>query len=186
MIQVIHKPVAAANWRQGSAPRAVRAIVLHVAEGSEPAVDSWFNNGKAIVSAHFLVGLDGELRQYVGIHDVAYHAGQAINPVWPGFVSNNTNATTIGIEHEGGGLTPWPEPQMLTSSMLSAWLCNRFEPVTGLKPDKLHFPLHSEIKATKPFCPGKFFDRDDYLARAQWWRRSFSWDELHNMIRDIT
>lgn len=180
MIEVIQKPVAAGNWREGSVPRAVRAIVLHVAEGSAESVDSWFSSSKAKVSAHFLVGLDGEIRQYVGIHDVAFHAGVVVEPTWAGLIPGTTNSQTVGIEHEGSGLTNWPEAQLLSSSLLSAWLVERFD----FTVDALHFPLHHEIKATKS-CPGPKFDRPDYLARVAWWTHEFGPATIHELVQGI-
>jgi N-acetyl-anhydromuramyl-L-alanine amidase AmpD len=173
VIAVVQKPVADGNWRRGpEPPRPVRAIVLHVAEGKAASVDSWFHNPEAKVSAHFLVGLDGSIRQYVGIHDVAYHAGEVVAPTWAGYVKGeNPNAVTVGIEHEGYGLLAWPEPQLTASALLSAWLVYRFE----LPVDALHFPLHREIKATKT-CPGPAFDRDQYLARVRAMRLLFGAD----------
>ena len=174
MIHVLQKPVKPGNFHVGSIPRTVRAIVLHVAEGSESAVDSWFNDSESVVSAHFLIGLDGEVRQYVSVHDVAYHAGQVVEPTWPKLVPGRTNSETIGIEHEGTGTTAWPDVQIAASVMVSAWCCMRFK----IDPDPLNFPKHSEIKATKPFCPGKLFDREAYVARVKSALILFTEDEL--------
>jgi N-acetyl-anhydromuramyl-L-alanine amidase AmpD len=181
MITVIQKPVADGNWRRGAEPpRPVRAIVIHIAEGKAASVDSWFNSTEANVSAHFLVGLDGTIRQYVGIHDVAYHAGEAIAPTWPGYVrGQNPNTTTVGIEHEGFGLSPWPEAQLTASALLSAWLVQRFD----LPVDPLHFPMHREIKASKP-CPGPAFDRENYLARVRAMRLLFG-SEVKQIVTGI-
>lgn len=162
MIEVIQKRTP--NFTKGTVPRRVRAVTLHIAEGSEAGVDSWFANDESDVSAHFLVGLDGELRQYVSIHDIANHNGIIDRPTWKGLIAGaNPNTYTVGIEHEGSGLTRWPEEQLSTSALLSAWLCERF----ALKPNGLYFPLHREIRAGKT-CPGPAFDRASYLARVQW------------------
>lgn len=173
MLTVLQKRVADGNWRAGpEPPRPVRAVVLHIAEGKAASVDQWFNDPAAKVSAHFLVGLDGTIRQYVGVHDVAYHAGEVVAPSWAGYVrGENPNAVTIGIEHEGFGLAPWPEAQLTASALLAAWIARRFE----LPVDPLHFPLHREIKASKT-CPGPAFEREHYLARVRAMRLLFGAD----------
>lgn len=161
MITVIQKPTP--NYARHNVPRDVKAVVIHVAEGTEEGTDSHFASDPTDVSAHFLVGLDGELRQYVSVHDVAWHAGRIDRPTWKGLRPGNPNSYTIGIEHEGMGKTPWPEEQLSTSALLSAWLCERFKIV----PSGLTFPLHREIFAGKS-CPGPAFDRSAYLARVRW------------------
>ena len=151
----------ALHFTKHAVPRAVRAVVLHIAEGSSAAVDSWFASPASKVSAHFLVGRDGSLRQYVSVHDVAWHAGRVQEPTWaPAIEGARPNLITVGIEHEGSGVAPWTEAQLLTSSILSAWLCRRF----GLTPTADDFPMHREIFSGKT-CPGPWFDRDAYLAR---------------------
>ena len=170
MIAVTQKPVAVGNWRKGGGiPRAVTAVTLHVIEGSLSAADSWFNNPDAEVSAHFGVGFDGRLHQYVGIHDVAYHAGRVLLPTWVGLVEGvNPNTVTVGIEHEGNGTEPWPAPMIFASAVLSAWLCERFT----LQPSPAYFPLHREIFAGKT-CPGPAFNRAHYLDAVSHVRRLF-------------
>jgi N-acetylmuramoyl-L-alanine amidase len=163
-ITVIQKPTR--NFTRGPGPgkRPVRAVVLHIAEGSEASVDSWFGpTSPSNVSSHFLVGLDGEIRQYVSVHDVAKANGFVHAPTWAGLLPGNPNDYTVSIEHEGSGRTRWPEEQLASSALLSAWLCERFK----LQPIPLHFPLHREIRADKS-CPGPMFERTPYLARVRW------------------
>src|SRR3712207_8621180 len=65
----------AANYfpdRQGFAPE---AVVLHIAEGSLAACDSWFANPAAQASAHFCVGKDGTVHQYCGLEQAPYANG---------------------------------------------------------------------------------------------------------------
>jgi N-acetyl-anhydromuramyl-L-alanine amidase AmpD len=169
MFTVTQRPVAPGNWRKGKGPpRAVRAVVLHVTEGTAASVRSWFANPAAEVSAHFMVTRAGAVEQFVSVHDVAYHAGRTERPTWRGIHlsdggQSDTNATTVGIEHEGNGTDAWPAAQLLASCALSAWLVARFGPVTGLAPTPDFFPLHREIYAPKS-CPGAWFDRARYLA----------------------
>ena len=180
MIKIIRKP-ASDNWRKAEIPRAVKAIGIHIAEGSEEAVDSWFNNPKSDVSSHFLVGFDGEIRQYASIHYVTFTQGRIHNPVWPGLISGrNPNDYIVSIEHEGDGRTRWPESQLYASSMLSAWLCWRFK----LPVDPLRFVKHNEIFSLKS-CPGPAFDRENYLERVRGVMSMFSKADLEKMIIGI-
>ena len=42
------------------------AVVLHIMDGSLIGTDSWFNDAKSQVSAHYGVGRTGEVHQYAG------------------------------------------------------------------------------------------------------------------------
>ncbi|HEU4629020.1 MAG TPA: peptidoglycan recognition family protein, partial [Gemmatimonadaceae bacterium] len=168
------------NFASHSIPRDVKGVVLHIAEGGERAVDSWFAADASDVSAHFLVGLDGEIRQYVSVHDVAWHAGRVQAPTWRGLRRGNPNAYTVGIEHEGSGLTPWPEEQLYASSMLAAWVVARF----GIPVNGLGFALHRQIFAGKT-CPGPAFDFDNYLHRVAAVQRLLTKAELETVIVGI-
>jgi N-acetylmuramoyl-L-alanine amidase len=90
------------------------AVVIHVMEGTLVGTDSWFNNPASKVSAHYGVGRDGTIHQYVSETDTAFHAGRRSKPTW-GLIKDgiNPNLYTIGIEHEGDGGSAWP-PAMYT------------------------------------------------------------------------
>ncbi len=85
--------------------RTINRIVIHITDGGA-RIDgpiSWFQNPESRVSAHYIVGQDGEVVQMVHDRDIAWHA-------------NSANGDTIGIEHcaraprAGGesGLFPTP------------------------------------------------------------------------------
>lgn len=167
MIRVAQMPVGAPNWRRGpEPPRRVTGVVLHVTEGTAASAAAWFANPLAEVSAHFLVTQTGAVWQFVGIHDVAYHAGRVLRATWPLREPGvNPNTHTVGIEHEGTGREPWPEAQRVASAALCAWLCRRF----ALIPSERTLPLHREIFAGKT-CPGVAFDdfaRAEHLGRVR-------------------
>ena len=83
-------------------------IVNHITAGSLQSVDNWFSskdNDRA--SAHFCVGRNGDIHQYVDIRRKAWHAGLtkegvqfATAPIIKRFTMNPNNYS-IGIEHEG-------------------------------------------------------------------------------------
>ena len=141
------------NFRKGR-PRGhvPRGIVIHIMEGSLTGTDAWFRNPKAVVSAHYGVGKNGEMHQYVEEADTAFHAGNAVNPKAqlvtqrPGV---NPNYYTIGIEHEGFADDEWTEPMYAASSALIRGISDRWQ----IPLDQNHVLPHREIRATKT-CPG--------------------------------
>ena len=155
---------ANSNFRAGRpAGFKPEAIVIHIAEGSLASVDAWFNNTAAVVSAHYCVGKNGDVHQYVKEGDTAYHAGGPIRPSWKLIKPQvNPNFYTIGIEHEGHAADDWPEAQCAASAQLVAEIAARWN--IPLNAD--HIVMHREIRAAKT-CPGEKFDRVKLLADAK-------------------
>jgi N-acetyl-anhydromuramyl-L-alanine amidase AmpD len=89
-------------WR-GHGGFAVRGIVLHTMAGSLRSCDSWFRNTESQVSAHYGIGLQGEIHQYVALTDSAWANG-ILEPgnTWP-LASGSPNFQTISIETEDSG-----------------------------------------------------------------------------------
>lgn len=72
--------------------------------GSLAGTDAWFNNPSAQVSAHYGVGLDGSLHQYVRLTDTAWANGVLeVGNTWPGPAGINPNALSVSIETEDRG-----------------------------------------------------------------------------------
>ncbi len=69
----------------------VTHITLHIMVGYLAGTDSTFANSASQASAHYGIGADGTIHQYVSERDGSYSDAN--------FVSNNS---TISIEHEGG------------------------------------------------------------------------------------
>jgi N-acetylmuramoyl-L-alanine amidase len=65
------------SGRQGFRPE---AVVIHMMGGTLAGTDSWFNNPHAGASSHFGVGKSGQIHQYVGESDTAFHAGHTLKP----------------------------------------------------------------------------------------------------------
>ena len=75
--------------RKGNIPD---IIVLHNTGGNKiSSAHWWFLDKESLTSAHFLVGLDGEIRQYVNIADGAYCNGTSINKNKNSYYKNATN-----------------------------------------------------------------------------------------------
>ena len=104
----IWKGAAPTNWQPTRI--APKFIVEHVAQGEDlSGLDSWFQNPHAIVSAHFGIGKDGTIHQYVDTDYMAY-----AEMAW--------NDRAISIEHlgvSGDHLTPEQQQAEIT---LWLWL----------------------------------------------------------------
>ena len=157
------------NFSRGRAGFRPEAIVIHIMDGSLVGTDSWFNDPRSRVSAHYGVGKTGQLHQYVKETDAAHHAGIVVEPKWPlikrrvngsGFI--NPNFYTIGVEHEGKGLNPeeWPKPMFDASVSLVAEIAQRW----SIPIHQQHIIPHCDIRHSKPNCPGKGVVLADYVA----------------------
>jgi N-acetylmuramoyl-L-alanine amidase len=137
---------------RGTAGYSVLAVVIHVSEGSLASCDSWFLNRASRVSAHYCVGRNGEIHQYVRETDTAWHAGRKHGVSAPLVLSMgkvNPNLYTVGIEHEGYAESVWTDEQYEQSARLIASIAVRWQfPITA---DTV-IP-HRDIYSKKT-CPG--------------------------------
>src|SRR6185295_3079618 len=98
---------ASANFRSGrGGDGRPHGIVVHVIVGSLDSAGNTFRNPNIVPnrSAHYGVGRDGRVHQYVREEDTAYHAGTVDHPTAAMVLAKpgvNPNQYTIGIEHEG-------------------------------------------------------------------------------------
>ncbi len=152
-MQIINVP--SPNFSRGRKGYFPEAIVIHIMEGTLRGTDSWFRNPQSKVSAHYGVGTNGELHQYVQETDTAWHAGRVNAPVWnlikPAgngqFI--NPNYYTIGIEHEGNENTNWTDDMYNTTSGLISEISKRW----NIPLNRQHIIGHHEIYSLKT-CPG--------------------------------
>ena len=159
---------ASVNYRAVSGARNIRQIVIHITDGG-PKIGgtiNWFQSpdqrnskGEPIhVSAHYVIGQDGEVVQMVKHNDVAWHASQA-------------NSDGIGIEHvarsprafgkSDSGLMP-TDAQYCASAALVNWLCDQF----GIPMDRDHIRGHNEASPRDRHtdCPNAVWDWDYYMG----------------------
>ena len=133
-----------------------KAIVQHCT-GGNMTVQSIYNTFlSSMRSAHFGIGLDGTVAQFVPL---ARGAGgnccpdSTHNAYWNPLISQygNLNLCTISIEHcnDSSQSLQMPPAQMEASNKLTLWLCQQY----GLGPGDIWG--HNSIDSTN--CPGSVF-----------------------------
>ena len=91
-----------------------RFVVIHVAQGSnQGGTDSWFQNPHAVVSAHFSIGKDGQVHQYVDTDQIAY-----AEMAW--------NDKAISIEHNGLSGEHLTAQQLASLEALLKWISDKY------------------------------------------------------------
>ncbi|MFV0276152.1 MAG: 1,6-anhydro-N-acetylmuramyl-L-alanine amidase AmpD [Parahaliea sp.] len=107
-----------------------------------------------MVSSHLLVRRDGQVLQFVNLHQRAWHAGLS---VYRG--RDNCNDFSIGIELEGSDDTPYTSHQYRELGALTLVLLNAFP---TLSPERI--VGHSDIAPGRKTDPGTAFDWGRYLS----------------------
>ncbi|MFJ5294536.1 peptidoglycan-binding protein [Streptomyces sp. NPDC088348] len=87
----------------------IRGVVLHVMAGTLDGSDSWFRNPSAQASAHFGVGKDGRIFQWVDTRDRAWAQADG-------------NRSWLSIEHEGQGGDSLTAKQLAATASIVAWM----------------------------------------------------------------
>ena len=147
-----YEPADPGNYRARSGQRTINRVVIHITDGGSNinGTISWFKNPAARVSAHYVVGQNGEVVQMVAHNDVAWHAGPA-------------NGDSIGIEHvasRGRNILP-TDAEYCASAQLVHWLCQQF----NIPMDRAHVLGHSEAdpRTTHTGCPNSVWDWNRYM-----------------------
>lgn len=149
---------APANFLKGRRGFRPEAIVLHGMSSLERAREL-FTDPASALSAHYVVGAEGNVLQFVEESDSAFHAGIVVNPSWRGLRPGvNPNFYTLGVAFAGA----WNDRLRDRLAQLLAEVASRW----SITLDAGHLPLHTEIRASKP-CPGAGFDRAGLLQRLQ-------------------
>jgi glycosyltransferase involved in cell wall biosynthesis len=148
MVKRLSTPNCSAG-RDGHIPR---GIVVHTTEGSFYSAVEWFSQSSSGVSAHYLVGLDGRVAQFVEEQDAAWHASRIHNPTTPLLTDANPSLYTIGIEFEDQG-DPHGVQRSDEQYRAGAELIHSIARRWGLPIDRHHVVRHSEIYSLKS-CPG--------------------------------
>lgn len=124
-------------------------VVIHFTdqESVDQSLDTLrSHNGRGRVSAHYLIGRDGQRFQLVSDAKRAWHGGAGR---W-GTITD-INSASIGIELDNDGHSPYPEAQIASLLVLLEDLTHR-----------LHIPRtqvvgHSDVAPTRKVDPGPLF-----------------------------
>ena len=170
----IKRPIISDNFQKGRGGQQVRAVVLHIAAGSLSSVFPTFNTPQRGASAHFCIGKDGTIEQYVSVNDTAYANGlawhsennqwlcphnQVVQPTWKDLIPKiNPNLYTVSIEHEGQPNDQWTDEMYDANLRLLQWLGDQFN-LTYVAQHTLtgHFAIDPIDKAS---CPGPNVEYD--------------------------
>lgn len=150
-----HKLVG--HWTQDSpnqgGPLDPSLVVLHyTAMPDIDAVERWLCNPEAEVSAHLIVGRDGQVRQIVPFDRVAWHAGKS---EWRG--ETGLNSRSIGIELVNAG---WLD-------RFEAEGCTRADLEECLPLNRVHLARHAlggPLRAWERFPEAQLATLDGLLA----------------------
>ena len=149
------------NFWKGRDGQKVVAIVDHIMAGTLGGTDSWFRNPASEVSAHYGIGRDGRVWQWVATGDTAWANGLLNKPdtgiSWLAACvahSTNPNRVTISIEHEGQTGDSFTEAQYQATLALHRYLVAAF----AIPVDDQHIIGHCRIDSiNRAQCPGKGF-----------------------------
>ena len=93
--------MGAAHGRSGKSMVPKGVVIHYVANPGSSAIGNrnYFEHGSggAGVSAHYIIGLNGEIIRCVPDNECAAHAGKSFGPTWNAMAQTN-NSTMIGIE----------------------------------------------------------------------------------------
>ena len=150
-MNILQAPANPGNYDKGRAGHAVVKVVIHVMDGVMSGTAAWFANDRSNVSAHYGIGSDGTVVQYVQEADTAWQAGVLV-----------INEESIGVEHEGRPADgPWTPTrlQLQASATLVADICKRY----GITPSAQTIVPHSSINPQHN-CPGPTWPWAAYLG----------------------
>lgn len=102
------KPLPAGVNHSAGGMTAYDGVVLHIMEGTLDGSDSWFRNPQAAASAHFGIGKDGRVIQWVDTADKAWAQAQG-------------NPRNISIENEGKAGDSLTAAQLERVAQILAW-----------------------------------------------------------------
>ena len=111
------------------AGKKVELILIHDTEGSWNASVATLQND-ANKSAHYIIGTDGRMGQFVTEETLAWHCG-----------NSHYNARSIGIEHVGYSTKPYPEAEYAASAKLALHLTTKY----AIPRDRAHIIGHDQV-----------------------------------------
>lgn len=158
---------AAENFGLANRPRdeSIDMVIVHDIEGPASSAIRIFQNPARQVSAHYIVGGDGQVFQMVREHNVAWHAG-----------NRGINHRAIGIETEGYAFRPgWYNP---TTYEAEARLVRDITRRYGIPRDRTHIIGHAEVP--NPKDPAKFGGISGHTDPGPYW----NWPAFMTLVRN--
>ena len=154
-------------------------IVLHNTGGYNiSSAHYWFLNEESQTSAHYLIGLDGEVRQYVRLTDGSYCNGTSSNPNSKAFYKTatneivkereyNANFYTVSIEFVGDVGDRLTVQQLTAAVDLIEYINTQLEKLYGvtIPYDRKHIIGHYEINPKSRATCGVNIQFDEILKR---------------------
>ena len=150
-------PLATWQASENFEPRKPQLIIIHhtnMRSLAEALYTLQTGNPQGRVSAHYLIGREGEILQLVADNQRAWHAGIAR---WAG--RTDLNSASIGIELDNDGSTPFTQTQIAALLSLLTDLTKRL----GIEPQQVWG--HSDIAPARKDDPNKYFPWTE-LAKA--------------------
>jgi len=135
--------------------KSVGLIILHYTEtkGVQETLDILFDPARK-ASAHYVLDINGTVYQLVDESKRAWHAGKSW---WQGEI--DINSTSIGIEIQNSGITPFPDQQIKALIDLCHGIIKRHNIQSR---DVLG---HSDIAITRKIDPGHLFPWQELAAQ---------------------
>jgi N-acetyl-anhydromuramyl-L-alanine amidase AmpD len=160
---------ATSNFQPAARPsdRPIDLIIIHDIEGGAAGTVNWFQNPRAQVSSHYVIGgAEGRVVwQMVREKDIAWHAG-----------NKDTNAHSVGIEHEGFAYRPGFYSIGLYEA--SAKLVRDISTRNQIPRDRAHIIGHFEVPSTR--TPGAFGGASGHTDPGPYW----DWDYYMALVRN--
>lgn len=133
------------------------ALVIHTEAGSELGTEAEFSNAASQVSAHFGVGLDGRIDQFVQLGDRAWANGiREPGNNWDarGLPNLNPNELTVSIETEDGFIAGVRPPQPVSDAQYASVLATAAWVLSEVPSIRLLL-RHADISPhSRANCPG--------------------------------
>ena len=129
-------------------------VIHHTTDDSLDESLATLSSPERKVSAHYLIGRDGQIIQLVDEKDRAWHAGVSW---WGG--DSDVNSSSIGIELDNNGYEPFAVIQIEALLILLADIQQRYSiPVAN-------FVAHADVAPTRKTDPSGFFPWHKLAAR---------------------
>ena len=145
-------PADVSNYTKGRTKAVDRIVIHHAATTSFDGIGTTFKNPSRNASAHFGVGRNGNVDQYVDVANTAWHAGN-----W------DVNCSSIGIENVNStGAPDWGIDEATVDTLVE--LVYDLAKQNGLLPLSVGKNLFGHKDFSSTACPGQLYGRLGEIA----------------------